>query len=69
MILAPVEETFSEDTSYKGIESSIASEDAPDAFAEELQKAASLDQQAWDEFQKRKQALDSGEEAKKTRQV
>ncbi|KAL3921352.1 MAG: hypothetical protein SGILL_002790 [Bacillariaceae sp.] len=65
MILSPVEETFSEDTSYKGVESSIASEDAPDAFAEELQKAASLDQQAWDEFQKRKHALDSDRETRR----
>jgi hypothetical protein len=64
MILTPVEEAFSEDTSYKGIESSIASEDAPDAFAEELQRAASLDQQAWDQFQRRKQALDLDQEVK-----
>jgi hypothetical protein len=61
MILTPVgaaEDTFSEDTSYKGLESSLGSEDASDAFAKELQKAASLDQQAWDEYQRRKEAWD-----------
>lgn len=60
MILSPVDETFSEDTSYKGIASSIVSEaeDVSDLFAKELQRAASLDQHAWDEFQKRKEAVD-----------
>ncbi|KAG7364429.1 hypothetical protein IV203_037631 [Nitzschia inconspicua] len=57
IILTPIDETFSEDTSYKGLESSIGSEDASDAFAKELHKAASLDQQAWEEFQKRKEVL------------
>jgi hypothetical protein len=49
------------DTSYNGLESSIGSEDVSDAFAKELQKAASLDQQAWDEYQRRKGALDENQ--------
>jgi hypothetical protein len=61
MILTPADDAFSEDTSYKGLESSIGSEDASDVFAKELQKAASLDQQAWEEFQKRKEALDKSQ--------
>ena len=61
MILSRADTSYSEDTSYKGIESSIGSEDISDSFAGELQLAASLDQQAWDEFQRKKAALDRGE--------
>ena len=61
MIISPADDTFSEDTSYKGVGSSIGSEDASDAFAKELQRAASLDQQAWDEFQRKKHVLDKSQ--------
>jgi hypothetical protein len=61
MILSRADTSYSEDTSYKGIESSIGSEDISDSFASELQLAASLDQQAWEEFQRKKEALDRGE--------
>jgi len=59
-ILLRADTSYSEDTSYKGIESSIGSEDISDSFASELKLAASLDQQAWDEFQRKKVALDNG---------
>jgi hypothetical protein len=58
MIISRDEEEFSEETSYKGLESSLGSEDPSDSFAKELQLAASLDQQAWDDFQRKKEALD-----------
>mmetsp|Transcript_4011 Transcript_4011/g.11442 ORF Transcript_4011/g.11442 Transcript_4011/m.11442 type:complete len:1077 (+) Transcript_4011:103-3333(+) len=51
----------SADTSYKGIESSVGSEDIADSFANELRLAASRDQQAWDEFQRRKETFEKRE--------
>jgi len=51
----------SEETSYKGIESSIGSEDISDSFASELKLAASLDQEAWNESQRRKENLEKRE--------
>jgi hypothetical protein len=60
--LSPIDDDYSEaSTSYKGLESSIGSEDPSDSFAKELQLAASLDQQAWDEFQHRKRAIENNE--------
>ena len=58
MILSRAQSSHSEETSYKGLESSIGSEDISDLFANELKLAASLDQQAWDEFQRKKEALE-----------
>lgn len=58
MIVSRDEEEYSAETSYRGLEGSLGSEDPSDSFAKELQLAASLDQQAWDEFQKRKEAYD-----------
>jgi len=52
------DEEYSQETSYKGLEGSLGSEDPSDSFAKELQLAASLDQQAWDEFQRRKEVMD-----------
>mmetsp|Transcript_18506 Transcript_18506/g.18726 ORF Transcript_18506/g.18726 Transcript_18506/m.18726 type:complete len:461 (-) Transcript_18506:156-1538(-) len=49
--------SYSEDISYLE-SSSSSSEDISDAFANELKRAASLDQQAWEEFQRKKVALD-----------
>mmetsp|Transcript_30432 Transcript_30432/g.34065 ORF Transcript_30432/g.34065 Transcript_30432/m.34065 type:complete len:677 (+) Transcript_30432:119-2149(+) len=50
--------SYSEDISY--LESSgSSSEDITDSFANELKRAASLDQQAWEEFQRKKLALDN----------
>lgn len=47
----------SDDSSYKGLESGSEGETA-DAFARELQLAASLDKQAWEDFQRKKTALE-----------
>lgn len=65
MILTSADDDYSEaSTAYKGLESSIGSEDPSDSFAKELQLAASLDEQAWDEFQRRKRAIENKEVAR-----
>jgi len=48
----------SEETSYKGLESSIGSEDISDSFANELKLAASRDQEAWDDLQRKKDGFE-----------
>jgi len=52
----------SEETSYKGLGSSLGSlEDTSDPFAKELKLAASLDQEAWNESQRVKQTVERNE--------
>eukprot|EP00536_Pseudo-nitzschia_multiseries_P008941 jgi/Psemu1/21878/gm1.21878_g len=51
-------QTESVETTYRGIESSVGSEDIADSFANELRLAASRDQEAWNEFQRRKETLE-----------
>lgn len=58
-------QTQSEETTYGGIESSIGSESTSDPFANELKLAASLDQEAWDESQRRKEMTQKRNAARK----
>ena len=55
----------SEESSYKGIDSFESEEVPTDSFARELQMAASLDQQAWENFQQKKEVLDRDHQALK----
>lgn len=51
----------SDGSSYNGAGSRDSTEDQSDSFAKELQMAATLDQQAWDNFQRKKNALNRHE--------
>lgn len=54
----PAKDEDSDASSFKGVDS-VSSEGEPaDPFARELQMAASLDQQAWEDLQRQKSALD-----------
>lgn len=63
LVLSPTDDDYNSDASasYRGLEASLGSEDPSDSFAKELQLAASLDQQAWDEFQRKKRAMENHE--------
>jgi hypothetical protein len=58
-VSTPAKDDSSDGSSYKGIDS-ISDEGPADSFANELQEAASLDEQAWDDFQRKKGNLDQG---------
>jgi hypothetical protein len=58
-VTTPDKDESSDGSSYKGIDS-ISDEGPADSFANELQEAASLDEQAWDDFQRKKGNLDQG---------
>ena len=58
-------QTQSEETTYGGIDSTVGSESTSDPFANELKLAASLDQEAWDESQRRKEMIQKREAARK----
>ncbi len=51
-------QTESEETTYRGLESSVGSEDTSDPFAKELKLAASLDEEAWNESQRIKETIE-----------
>jgi hypothetical protein len=48
-------------SSYKGVGSGDEGDAASDPFGRELEQAASLDQAAWEDFQRQKQAMDEGQ--------
>jgi hypothetical protein len=54
----PIPDDRSEGSSIKGIETVSSDADPGDSFARELEMAASRDQQAWENFQRKKRALD-----------
>lgn len=53
------EESSDDDSSYQGVNSETDSDDV-DAFARELQLAASLDKRAWDDYQQKRDELEEG---------
>lgn len=53
------EESSDDDSSYQGVNSETDSDDV-DAFARELQLAASLDKRAWDDYQRKRDHLEEG---------
>uniref|UniRef100_A0A7S0UG46 Uncharacterized protein n=1 Tax=Pseudo-nitzschia delicatissima TaxID=44447 RepID=A0A7S0UG46_9STRA len=57
-------QTESEETSYRGLESSVGSEESSDPFANELKLAASLDQDAWNESQRIKETIEKRQTAR-----
>jgi hypothetical protein len=65
MVVTPVQtagdDSSDDESSYKGIESVVSEEAPADSFARELQFAASLDEQAWENFQRKKDVLDRNE--------
>jgi hypothetical protein len=48
-------------SSYKGVGSGDEGDAASDSFGRELEQAASLDQAAWEDFQRQKQAMNEGQ--------
>jgi hypothetical protein len=60
VVTPSADDDSSDGSSYKGLDS--VSDDGPaDSFAKELQMAASLDEQAWEDFQRKKDALNRNE--------
>jgi len=56
-------QTESEETTYRGLESSVGSEDTSDPFANELKLAASLDEEAWNESKRVKETIEKRQAA------
>lgn len=55
----PAQDDQSDPSAFKGVDTdTVSSEGHTDDFARELQMAASLDEQAWEDFQRKKMALD-----------